>query len=494
MRSQFWLVALVAFLVVWAPCVVGQSPVLVAGGDFTLAGGVAANYVAQWNGVTWSALGGGTPFSKVQALTVSNNQLVAGGDYGVAQWDGSAWTDLGRISGQVFALTVFNTQPVVGGGFTNAGDVSVNYIAQWNGAAWLALGSGMSGSFSCVYELTVFNNQLVAGGGFTTAGGVSANNIARWNGVAWSALGSGVNNLVFALTVFNSKLVAGGDFTNAGGVAVNRIAQWDGTAWSGLGSGMNQRVVAFTVFNYKLVAGGFFTTAGGISANRIAQWDSSAWSALGSGLSDTVRTLTLFNNQLVAGGDFNNVAQWNGVSWSALSSGMNAMVWSLAVYTPAPIDYSCNCTGCPTLTLRARQYGLVSPPTCSVGYYMAISPSIESTTGDAFRVYTVDDNNLKLFQNGSTFSYYVANSAPDPVSCFSTGRYNGDPKVAKLTVIMDCANPILACVLQYKVLYLCAPVTGTEDVMDDAKSMQITNLKVNATHDYVLLEAKEALQ
>ena len=32
---------------------------LYAGGNFTTAGGSAANYIAQWNGSSWSALGSG---------------------------------------------------------------------------------------------------------------------------------------------------------------------------------------------------------------------------------------------------------------------------------------------------------------------------------------------------------------------------------------------------------------------------------------------------
>ena len=32
---------------------------LYAGGYFTTAGGTSANYIAQWNGSSWSALGSG---------------------------------------------------------------------------------------------------------------------------------------------------------------------------------------------------------------------------------------------------------------------------------------------------------------------------------------------------------------------------------------------------------------------------------------------------
>jgi len=37
----------------------GSGPALYAGGNFTIAGGVAANRVAKWNGSSWSSLGSG---------------------------------------------------------------------------------------------------------------------------------------------------------------------------------------------------------------------------------------------------------------------------------------------------------------------------------------------------------------------------------------------------------------------------------------------------
>ena len=57
---------------------------LYAGGYFTTAGNVTkANYIAQWNGSSWSALGSGmggaVPF--VAALAVSGGTLYAGGDF-----------------------------------------------------------------------------------------------------------------------------------------------------------------------------------------------------------------------------------------------------------------------------------------------------------------------------------------------------------------------------------------------------------------------------
>ena len=82
---------------------------LYAGGDFTTAGGSAANYIAQWNGSSWSALGSGMSVgygygTSVEALAVSGSTLYAGGYFTtaggsvanyIAQWNGSSWSALG---------------------------------------------------------------------------------------------------------------------------------------------------------------------------------------------------------------------------------------------------------------------------------------------------------------------------------------------------------------------------------------------------------------
>src|SRR5437899_9743848 len=47
---------------------------LYAGGEFTTAGGSAVNYIAKWNGSSWSALGSGMS-STVFALAVSGSEI-----------------------------------------------------------------------------------------------------------------------------------------------------------------------------------------------------------------------------------------------------------------------------------------------------------------------------------------------------------------------------------------------------------------------------------
>jgi len=75
---------------------------LVAGGDFTTAGGLPANRIAKWNGSEWSALGSGL------------NSLVSG------------------LNPTVQALAVMpNGDLAVGGSFTTAGGQVSTYFARW---------------------------------------------------------------------------------------------------------------------------------------------------------------------------------------------------------------------------------------------------------------------------------------------------------------------------------------------------------------------------
>ncbi len=216
---------------------------LVAGGEFSTAGGVGAKGIATWDGSAWSWLGSGMRFGVypgfVYALAVYDNKLIAGGWFTtaggvganyVAAWDGSTWSPLGSgLSGlssyepEVLALAVYDNKLIAGGAFTNAGGAGANCIAAWDGSAWSALGSGMD---DWVQALTVYDNKLIAGGLFWEAGGVEANHIAVWNGSAWSPLGSGADWWVHELSVYNNTLMVGGEFTSAGNKASGHIAQW----------------------------------------------------------------------------------------------------------------------------------------------------------------------------------------------------------------------------------------------------------------------------
>ncbi|MHC4160280.1 MAG: hypothetical protein ACYSSO_14540, partial [Planctomycetota bacterium] len=57
-----------------------QTEMLIAGGEFTVAGDVLANFIAAWDGNSWQPLGSGMN-NRVYALAVYDGELIAGGSF-----------------------------------------------------------------------------------------------------------------------------------------------------------------------------------------------------------------------------------------------------------------------------------------------------------------------------------------------------------------------------------------------------------------------------
>ena len=292
----------------------------VVAGRFTRIGTLPVQCIAQWDGANWSTLhtgmsGGMLPQPTVNALLkLSNGDLIAGGAFTVAggvaakyvaRWDGSNWhsLDTARFNGiQVQALAqLHNGNLIVAGDFSSIGTVNARGIAQWDGVSWSALGEGFDGSSSTHTNLIVMpNGDLVAGGGFTRP------HVRKWDGATWSPLGDGVNNHVYALALHpNGDLIVGGAFTLAGGQPASRIAVWNGSVWSTLGSGMNGGVASIHVLaNGDILAGGGFSIAAGIPVDNLARWDGVSWSPVGSWSSTISAIDSLSTGELLLGGSF----------------------------------------------------------------------------------------------------------------------------------------------------------------------------------------------
>jgi len=180
----------------------GSGAALYAAGNFSTAGGISASSIARWDGSNWSNVGGGLnagPY-EVMALSVYNDgsgeKLYAGGgfvtDFGapvdyLAKWDGSTWTGVGGGTNQaVFALTAHNDGSgaalYAGGHFTMAGGVPASRIAKWNGISWSALKSGVDDDCKALEAFSDGTVEILyVGGRFATAGGIHSPGAARWS-------------------------------------------------------------------------------------------------------------------------------------------------------------------------------------------------------------------------------------------------------------------------------------------------------------------------
>ncbi len=268
---------------------------LVAGGEFwNAAGDPHANYIALWDGVSWGSLGG--PGSElggdVNALAIGDDgRVYAGGDFTnaggdpdadyLAVWDGVSWSAVvgpgGGPDSEIFELIFDDTGNLYAGGdFTDAGgDQDADHVAVWNGSAWTSIGGPGSGVSSYVYALAIDEvGRVFAGGDFQNAGGdPDADHIAMWDGVSWTMLGTGLRNIVDDL-VFDGggNLYATGEFNPGTGDPDHprEIAVWDGVSWESLGNGLEDdgNVLAYDG-GWNVYVGGEFSWAGDKSSSRI---------------------------------------------------------------------------------------------------------------------------------------------------------------------------------------------------------------------------------
>jgi len=304
---------------------------LIAGGRFTLAGDLAVNHVARWDGTTWHALGEG----------------VAGVQY---LWDDTGDTLV--IDPVVNAMTIYDGHLIVGGSFTTAGGTPAVSVAGWDGTGWFPLGEGIQdllifNSYGVTYyfppqvlTLTTQNGDLIVGGIFDQSGSSPALFVARWDGSTWTSVGEGVGGglppRVRASLALGTDLYTGGFFNYARNISlivpVYHISRWDGMKWYPLESGFGPNSSPFTEvrdiasFAGEVIAGGNFQTAGSVEARNVAAWNGTTWRALGEGIPNSVHALVVFRNQLYAG-----AYRWEETGWvNALQT--NGPVLALLVH------------------------------------------------------------------------------------------------------------------------------------------------------------------
>ncbi len=307
---------------------------LIIGGDFDYAGGALCNNIARYNPATemWSSLGtgvGGVPNARINAIMeLPGGDILAGGEFTVAGgvpaqylalWNGSTWSGFGQVQGQpgvhggVRALARMPDGTIIAGGNNHGANDIPGGIQQWDGLNWQPLGEGANRIVNALAVLS--DGRLLVGGDFSQAGGAPAGRVAIWDGESWSTLGSAIptssGTIVYSLCPLpGGGAVIGGNFTTAGGVVASRIATWDGSVWSPMGAGFNSHVLALArAANGQIVAGGSFTLSGATSASFLAHWSGTSWSSLGGGTNSTVRAMTSAPaSDIVVAGSFSSAA------------------------------------------------------------------------------------------------------------------------------------------------------------------------------------------
>ena len=276
-------------------------------------------------------------------VPLPDNRLVIGGNFSqvgnvvstrTAIWSDGGWT--GMVPGSAFHVQAL--APLTGGEIIVVGNFNSpiggdTALARWDGEKLVPfIGPA---SFQSPIAPMSDGAFLLASRSGTTA------RVHRMQGAAWAQLGPTFEGTISTLEELpDGRVIAGGNFSSVGGNVANSIAAWNGTDWQALGDGLNGQVRDVTqVGNGDLVAVGDFTASGQTPLNRIARWDGVAWSDVGGGLNASVRSISsLQDGGLVVGGDFtsaggapaNRIARWDGESWSVLGEGFDNSVYAVA--------------------------------------------------------------------------------------------------------------------------------------------------------------------
>ncbi len=363
---------------------------LYVGGEFAAIGtNNSLSLIAGWDGNEWFSLGSGAMGHGVYAVAARNSEVFIGGNVGaadgirtyfLAHWDGVRWSDVGGgVNATVSEVSVDDTFLYAAGSFTHAGwdtdnQVPVNRFARWDGISWTNIVNRVRGPWIHRIETIVpHDNKIYVGGYFDQAHMASdwwieVNNIALWDNNQWNALGRGlfgfehpaVSGIVYTIALDeNENVYAGGIFQYAGNtenesLEVNNIARWTGTEWEAIGMGVNGTVYKIIVREETVYVGGTFSVAynsyeDSVVVNRVAKWHDGQWHALGSGVNGAVFDMAFLGDDLYLGGAFNRAggkssqyfARWSGeIFTSVQDKPMIPITFTVSQNYPNPFNPS----------------------------------------------------------------------------------------------------------------------------------------------------------
>lgn len=355
-------------------CLTSHNGKLYAGnGNAEVANGGGEAQVWEYNGSTWTMIGGQGINSSwtadthrgVMSMASFKGNLYVGLGWSssaeVWKWNGSGWSEVGgdglNEGWDVGSVThdAARSMAVLGDYlYVGLGDGGSDAeVWRWNGTTWGtnpiggdSQNSGWTTGYDTVYSLTAYKGNLYAG--LSNTGGEAE--IWKWNGSSWSGAaigGDGINNSwdsgttnyeqVRSLAVYNNKLYAGLGSTTGDA----EIWAWDGTTWGSApigGDGVNsswtdeyEAIYSITVYNGELYAG-----LGNSQSQdaEVYKYNGSIWTKIGGDgldnswtIRDMIYGITVFNGSLyVAIGSINTSS---GSSSAAIYKyGQNAVLTS----------------------------------------------------------------------------------------------------------------------------------------------------------------------
>jgi hypothetical protein len=212
---------------------------LLAVGSFSTIGGVAATYLARWDGVAWTPFAAAPNSLVTDAVVEPDGAVVVTGAFTqiggqplsrIARWRAGVWSPLGSgLGGSTssvignFLVRLRDGALVVLGSFETAGGVAAPGLARWDGSQWSALGRSPTMTIRAIAGLP--------DGDLVVAGQGGENTLLRWDGQNWSVLTSatfeddGTAAVASLLVASTGDVWAGGNFETFGGLATASLVK-----------------------------------------------------------------------------------------------------------------------------------------------------------------------------------------------------------------------------------------------------------------------------
>ncbi len=226
---------------------------LYVAGRFDSAGNIKAKNIASWNGTNWIALGKGIrgiidkdyqfkTTEYVNTMLVSESNLFVAGVFdsagefsakNISKWNGVNWSAIGGgLNGPVNCIEKIGKTIFIGGEYdTINSTIRAISISKWDSVnGWANLGTGPKHpgivGVTSINSMKSVNGKLYIGGYFTSISDTIANYIAIWNGSKWGRLGSGLDDAPYSIEVGKTGLFVSGSFRKAGNINSSAIAKW----------------------------------------------------------------------------------------------------------------------------------------------------------------------------------------------------------------------------------------------------------------------------